>query len=343
MFSAFSNYLPNSSLVHWLRPEAFWLLLLLIPLWWFIRRAGASEGRWSKIVDQHLLPYLLVGQPSRSEGWSPFGWFLGWIILVVALAGPAWQQVATPVFKKDQALVIVLDLSPLMLAEDVKPSRIARAKYKLIDLLQARKEGQTALVVFADEPYVVAPLTQDSNTLINFLPALTPELMPSAGQRLDEALSQAEKLITQAGTARGEIVLITGGLADNSAAENKLREMHARGIISTIYVVGTTTGSPIPRPQGGFLKDNQGNILMAHMDVPRLRQLAQAGGGRLIMMTHNNDDITELTRAFEPALPFTQKNNARDVNLTVWRDEGHWVVLLLLPLFLLLFRRGVRL
>lgn len=332
-----------SSWVHWLRPEAFWLLLLLIPLLWFIRRARASEGQWSKVVDQHLLPYLLVGQQSRSRGWSSLGLFLGWLILVVALAGPAWQQVATPVFKKDQALVIVLDLSPLMLAEDVKPSRIARAKYKLIDLLKARKEGQTALVVFADEPYVVAPLTQDSNTLINFLPALTPELMPTAGQRLDVALTQAEKLITQTGAERGEIVLITGGVSDNVAAENQLREMHTRGIVSTIYAVGTTTGSPIPRPQGGFLKDNQGNILMAHMDVQGLRVLAQAGGGRLVMMTHNNDDIAELTRALQPVLPFQQQTKDSDFDLTVWRDEGHWVVLLLLPLFLLLFRRGVRL
>ena len=329
--------------IHWIRPQAFWLLLFLIPILWFGRRARASEGLWSGVVDPHLLPYLLVGAQRASTVWRSLSIVLGWSLFVIALGGPSWHQVPTPVFKKQQALVVVLDCSPTMLAEDIKPSRIARAKYKLIDLLKTRKEGQTALVVFSDEPYVVAPLTQDSQTLINLLPALSPELMPTSGQRIDLALSEAAKLITQTGTQSGEILLITGGLPEKEALQNQLRELKSRGITTTIYGVGTSAGSPIPSPQGGFLKDDRGNIIMAHLDAERLRMLAEAGGGTFVMMTLNNDDIKALNQALEPTVPWQQDAKQSEMNLTLWRDEGHWVVLFLLPLLLVgLFRRGRR-
>jgi len=329
--------------IHWLRPQAFWMLLLLIPLFWFFRRERVAAGRWSQIIDPHLLPYLLVGKPSTKNAWFLSGILLAWILVVIAIAGPSWQQVSRPAFKKDQALVIVLDLSPFMLAEDIKPTRMARVQYKLIDLLRTRKEGQTALVVFSDQPYVVAPLTQDSHTLINFLPALTPELMPAAGQNVDLALQQAEKLITQTSARRGEILLITGGLMQSSALERHLRQMRERGITTTVYGVGTTAGSPIPRPQGGFLKDTQGNIVMAHLDKDSLIRLARAGGGRFITMSNNNDDITVIANHLAAALPWGENDKKAGFDVTVWRDEGHWVVLFILPFFLMLFRRRVRL
>lgn len=329
--------------IHWLRPQAFWLFLLLVPLFWIFRRERMTAGQWTQVVDPHLLPYLLVKKQSAKKPFCLLAILFAWILVVVALAGPSWQRVEMPVFKKEQALVIVLDLSPVMLAEDIKPTRIARTQYKLIDLLKARKERQTALVVFSDQPYVVAPLTQDSNTLINFLPALTPELMPAAGQNVEWALQQAEKLITQTEAKRGEILLITGGLLQSAALEAHLRQMQQRGITTTLYGVGTAAGSPIPRPQGGFLKDAQGNILMAHLDQGSLKHLAEAGGGRLIMMTNNNDDITALSESLAAALPWQENDKEAAFDVLAWRDEGHWVVLLLLPLFLMLFRRGVRL
>ena len=327
--------------IHWIRPQAFWLLLLLIPIFWFGKKTHSSEGQWTAVVDPHLLPYLLVGTQRASTLWWLLLPMLGWVIFVIALAGPAWQQVPTPVFKKEQALVIVLDCSPAMLAEDINPSRIARAKYKLMDLLKTRKEGQTALVVFSGEPYVVAPLTQDSQTLINLLPALSPELMPASGQRIDLALSQAAQLINQTGAKGGEILLITGGLLEKENLENQLKDLKSQGIATTVYGVGTAAGSPIPRPQGGFLKDERGNIFMAHLDVARLRDLAVAGGGKFVLMSLNNDDIQELNQALKPTVPWQSNAQHSELDLTLWRDEGHWVVLLILPVFLLaLFRRG---
>ncbi len=323
-------------LIHWQRPTAFWLLLLM-PLIVILWQKRSSSGQWSKVVDEHLLPYILVKQATQKQtGWVLLA-LLTFFVFILALAGPAWQKTQMPLLKKDQPLVILLDLSPLMLAEDIKPSRVARTKYKMIDFLKARKEGQTGLVVFSDEPYVVSPLTQDAKTLMNFLPALSPELMPSAGQRLGLALSQAEKLIRHTGAKRGDILLITGGLIDGNQVKEQLQKMKELGVSTTIYAIGTTAGSPIPRPQGGFIKDKQGQIVMAKMDVEKLETLAQAGGGKFVKMTLGNQDISELTQAFNSEMPWQTNSEQANLNLTVWRDQGHWVILLLVPLVLMLF------
>ncbi len=327
--------------IHWIRPQAFWLLLLLIPIFTLGRKARSSEGQWTTVVDAHLLPYLLVKSEGGTKQWWPILSLLGWIVFVFALAGPSWDQVPMPVMKKEQALVIVLDNSAAMLAEDIKPSRIARAKYKLIDLLKVRKEGQTALVVFSGEPYVVAPLTQDTHTLINLLPAISPEIMPTAGQRVDLALSQAAELIRQTGAQKGEIVLITGGFSKSDTVQKQLSDLNGEGVQTTIYGIGTSTGSPITLPQGGFLKDEQGKIVMAHLDSNYLQKLAQDGGGNFVLMTVNNDDIESLNRILEPAALWSDKAKDSDAMLKLWRDEGHWLILFLLPIALLLFfRRG---
>lgn len=327
--------------IHWIRPQAFWLLLLIIPIFWLGRRSRSSKGQWTTIVDAHLLPYLLVKSEVGTKEWWPFLSILGWIFFVFALAGPSWEQVSTPLMKKEQALVIVLDNSPTMLAEDIKPSRIARAKYKLIDLLKARKEGQTALVVYSGEPYVVAPLTQDTQTLINLLPAISPEIMPTAGQRVDLALGEAAKLIHQTGAQNGEIILITGGFKKSDALQNQLNDLKTQGIQTTIYGIGTSTGSPISLSRGGFLKDENGNMVMAHLDPSYLQKLALAGGGNFIAMTVNNEDIKSINHLLEPTGPWSDKGKDSDQMLQLWRDEGHWVILILLPIVLLLFfRRG---
>jgi Ca-activated chloride channel family protein len=328
--------------IHWIRPQAFWLLLLLIPIAWYARQLSDSKGQWTTVVDAHLLPYLLIDTQQGSSWSRTIFSVLGWIIFVMALAGPAWHQVPTPVFKKEQALVIILDASPMMLAEDIKPSRMVRAKYKLIDLLKSRREGQTALLAFSDEPYVVAPLTQDSQTLINFLPALSPEIMPAPGQRVDLALSQAAQLIKHTSSKGGEILLVTGGFSDKEALENQLRELKSQNIITSIYALGTPAGSPIPLHSGGFLKDSQDNIVMAHLNIPRLQVLAEAGGGKLVQMTMNNNDIKALNAILEPELRWQDNDKESELYLSLWQDEGHWFVLLLLPILLVGFFRRSR-
>ncbi|MDQ2993626.1 MAG: VWA domain-containing protein [Pseudomonadota bacterium] len=323
--------------MHWIRPDAFWLMLLLIPIIvWFVRHRVNTSG-WSQVVDPHLLPHLLTGARTSRHYGGLLAFALAWIVAVIALAGPAWQKVEQPVMKSRQPLVILLDASAAMLAGDVKPTRFDRAKFKIIDLLRNRPEGEAALIAFTAEPYVVAPLTQDARTIENLMPALSPDIMPAPGQNLALALKQAQELLAHADQQQGDILLVTGGIDNIASALPVLKQLHQQGINTRVLAIGTEAGAPLLDPNGGFLHDAQGKMQMATMNPDALRQLARAGGGTLELMTVDQRDIQSLVKSMIPRWSAKDKPVSEAM---YWQDEGHWVILLLLPFVIVLFRRG---
>lgn len=188
---------------HFLRP--WWLAvfaLLPVVLWALQRRVGRG-GSWQAVVDRELAPFVL--QPlAGGRGWR---WLYLLLIVVastllLALAGPVWERLPQPVFRDDSALVIALDLSRSMQADDVQPSRLERARFKVADILQRRKDGQTALIVYSAHAFTVTPLTTDTKTIEAMVPTLSPGLMPTQGSRVTTALAKAEALLDQASTLR---------------------------------------------------------------------------------------------------------------------------------------------
>ncbi len=150
---------------HFLRPEWLWGLLPLVGLLVLLAKRGANAHVWESVCDAHLIPHVLVGTTGAKSRSPIILLGLSWTLGLVALAGPVWSQLPQPVFRAESALVIVLDVSRSMDAQDVAPSRLTRAKHKILDILQARQEGQTALVIFAGESFVVSPLTDDARTM----------------------------------------------------------------------------------------------------------------------------------------------------------------------------------
>ena len=146
---------------HFLRP--IWLLGLLpiLILWVYYKWKQYSLGNWKKLINPELISYLTQDHnlPRRYESLKTVFWFLAWLFACLALAGPTWEQMPQPVHKKESSMVILLDLSPSMLAQDSKPSRLVRARFKLIDILSERREGYTALIVYSGSAHVVSPLT----------------------------------------------------------------------------------------------------------------------------------------------------------------------------------------
>ncbi|HKX55520.1 MAG TPA: VWA domain-containing protein, partial [Xanthomonadales bacterium] len=170
-------------LLHFIRP--LWLLALplavLLPWWW--KRMRRPSGDWEKVCDPHLLRWLSVSQGEGGQS-SKTGAILAGLaiaIAVLALSGPSWQQLPESSLAARDARVIALDLSASMLAEDLRPSRLTRARFRIADLLNQAEEGQTGLVAYAGDAYVVSPLTNDTNTIASLLPALGPEVMPVTG------------------------------------------------------------------------------------------------------------------------------------------------------------------
>ena len=320
---------------HFIRP--LWLLALipLALLLWRMRHVGGGEGAWRGVCDPHLLEALMVGE-GRGDGGRLLRALLavGWLLAVVALAGPAWERLPQPLYKEGGARVILLDLSRSMDAGDLKPSRLSRARYKLLDILERSREGQTALIAFAAEPFVVAPLTDDVETIANLVRPLSTALMPTQGSRPELALERGAELLRQAGVAGGELLLIGDGV--NEVAIEAAERLRADGRRVSVLAVGSAGGAPIPLKSGGFLKDGSGAIVLPKLEEAGLRQLALGGGGHYRRLTADDSDL----RGLLADAPEGEARRSGEATGEGWREEGPWLVLALLPLALLGFRRG---
>jgi len=323
---------------HFLRP---WWLLAVLPLavllWGLYRRRRSAED-WKEICDEALLPHVLIGGDGRTARHPLIVAALGGLAAILALAGPVWERLPAPAFRNIAAVVIALDLSSAMDAADLKPNRLERARYKIADILKARKDGQTALVVYAGDAFTVTPLTDDAATITAQLFALGTGLMPAQGARIDLALEHAARLLRQAGLRSGDILLVTAG-ERAAEAEDGARRLKADGYRVSALGVGTEEGAPVPLPEGGFLKDDTGNIVVPRLDAAALRKLAQAGGGIYRDLTAAAGDLDALLAFFERhAAAGTQ--NEKTLNVDRWEERGVWLLLALLPLAALSFRRG---
>lgn len=324
---------------HFVRPLCLLALLPFAFVCWRVFRRGDAAGVWQSVCDDALLPYLLVPRTATTSRVNPLLFVLGGCIAIVALAGPAWERLPTPVFRDESALVILLDLSRSMNAEDVSPTRLERAKFKITDMLRQRRDGQTALIVYAAEPYVVAPLTTDVATIEAHLPALKTNIMPSQGSDAAAAIAKGLELLQQAGNAAGDLLLITDGvgLDDGQRARTAISDGTAR---LSVLGVGTADGAPIPDAAGGFVTDAGGAIVVNALDTAALEALAAAGGGRYTTLRTDDGDVSELLDDLS-AHHDERNTRATDLFADRWREFGPWLLLGLLPLVPLAFRRGI--
>lgn len=317
-----------------LRP--WWLLALLaLPLLWRALRAdGGLQRSWARVVDAHLLPHLLSGAETGRR-WPQRLAAAAWLLATLALAGPAWERLPTPLYRNQAARVIALELSPSMLAGDLKPNRLTRARFAVNDLLTRLGDGQVALLGYAGDAFVVAPMTDDSATVRNLLAELEPGVMPVAGNATATAIRRGAELIHQSGAGGGEVILVLDAAATDAAAA--AREVARSGVRVSVLAVGTAAGAPVSLPQGDFWKDSNGNIIVPRLDAAPLRELAQAGGGSFLQLDQAGAvDFSALAglaaSAGESAAPGAQSAELR--------DRGPWLALLLVPLALAGFRRG---
>ena len=325
------------SQLHLLRPLA---LLGLIPALIAValdQWRKRSAGNWEKIINPALLPYLMQGESNKKQ--RGMLWvLLAWIIACLALAGPSWQQLPQPVHKKDAALILIMDLSPSMLAEDVKPSRLERARYKLIDILKNRSEGFSALVVYGGAAYTLTPLTEDSNTIISLVPVLHPTLLPEYGSNTEDAIETALELAINGGYQQGDLLLITDEVSQSAFNSIQSRISRAGKFRLSILGVGTQQGAPIPTGAGGFAKDRNGAIIIPKLSPASLQMLAQNNGGIYAGMSADDSDIEALLATTEELFPDATKELERSFDL--WDDQGFWLAFLLLPIIVLSFRKG---
>ena len=320
---------------HWLRPEWFGILPILFLITFGFARRKLRMGSWFRLIDPKLVPYVLLREQNKETSFQWWLLFLGGLLAVIAMAGPSWDRIEQPVFRSEKAIVIALDLSRSMDAQDVSPSRLSRARLKILDILNHRKSGQTALVVYSGNSFTVTPLTTDSDTIAALVASLSTDIMPSRGSYMPAAINKGQQLLKQAGVMYGEVIILTDG-GSSPAAETAARELRKQGYSLSILGVGTENGAPIPRNSGGFISDNSGGIAISKLDVTGLKMVSMAGGGRYTNLTIDDTDINILLT--EDVNTTTKPGES--ISTDQWQEEGPWILLFLVPLAALSFRRG---
>lgn len=321
---------------HWLRP--FWLLLLPLLGWlfWRLWHRERRSGSWQLLLPPVFQAALLSGGRARQNRlpWIALG--LAWILAMLALLGPSWQRVEQASQKRADPLVVILELTPAMLASDATPTRLAQARRKLLDLMQARADAQTGIVVFAGSAHTLMPLSDDLAAASNLLDAMTPSIMPTPGHRADLAVKRALELLEQGAQGRGRLLLIASELSaeERSAIRQSLGSKSSR---LSILGIGTSQGAPIQGEDGSFLKDAQGAILLPRLDSTGLSRFANELGSHYSQASTDDRDLNRLGLLDGPQ---SLRTDGEAVRLAAWADQGHWLLLPLLLLAACAGRRG---
>ncbi len=313
---------------HWLRP--LWLLILPLLGWllWSLWQRKQRSGQWQLLLPAAFHAVLLRGGQRRRSRLPVLLLGLAWLLAVLALLGPSWQKLEQDRLKPADPLVVLLQLTPSMLAGDAPPNRLEQAKRKLLDLLEAREDAQTAIVVYAGSAHTLVPLSDDLGTSRNLLDALKPSVMPEPGQRADLALARALQLLEQGGLGEGRLLLLGSSLQadERSAIAQTLDDSDIR---LQMIGFGSSQGAPILQEDGSFMKDAEGSIMVPRLDSNSLHAFFQQIGGAYQRASLDEQDLRSLG-----LLDRSQavRHDGEQTRLQRWAEQGHW---LLLPLLLL--------
>jgi Ca-activated chloride channel family protein len=328
------------SLFHFTYPTVFWGLMvipIMIALYAVWHYGTNPAHKLERFADKHLLPHLIKStQTTDRTLWKALiVWSLAWAMGIAALAGPQWRYTDMQVYKPEKDLVIVLDLSHSMNAVDVKPSRLARAREEITDLIAMNHGLTIGLVAYAEVPHMVVPLTDDMRTILNLLPSLDTSLITIDGDRLKPALAMASQMLG-AEPGHDKSILVVG---DGDFEENNMADLAQTSDVATIYTlgVGTEGGAPIPDDHGGWIKNDSGKVLLDPLHAHRLQALSAAGHGIYFEASYVDGDIRSLLRHIGGT-----SENEKIVGKTIraW-DEGFYIPLLILACLLLpYFRKG---
>lgn len=308
---------------HFIRP--LWLLSIIpsVAIMVLHLRRKDPKRMWRHVVAEHLIPYM-ISDPSGQKGLRPHG-LLGFVLVLIslALAGPAWIHEPSPFADDTAALVIALEVSPTMMAEDIQPSRIERAAQKIKDLLELRKGSKTGLVAYSGTAHLVMPLTDDAELLAGFAAELSSDIMPVEGDAPDKAILLAQNQLKSAGVA-GSILLITDGVPPETL--ELIGKNSGNGARVHVYGVGAGPDAVVPSGSSPAPPIDEGNI----------KKAADAGQGSAVMITANDSDVKQIARIVETKFSASVNPDGGDR----WLDFGYWLVPLIAMFTLWWFRSG---
>ncbi len=318
---------------HFLRP--LWLLAtpVVLLLWWAIRRRDAKHRGGSELIAEHLRDALTVNADARL-GFRPIdAGALVLLVLTFAAAGPTWSKVPSPWFAETAPLVVAIEVSNSMRSNDLLPTRLDRARFKLLDLINERTGSRTALIAYAGSAHVVMPPTKDVDVIKPFLESLDPAIMPSQGANVAAVLPLARELLAGE-SAIGTLLFVNDGFDPLDIAPLAEFAAEAGSPSLAALVVGTDEGGVALMPDGSPVIAASGGRLDTTIDAALLRRLGNEAGVSIVRAATGDSDVLQLMRTIESNL-----RQADDPD-SYWLDRAWWLLLPALFLTLLQFRRG---
>lgn len=326
---------------HFAEPFWFWGLLVILPVaLWLIRSAARSaRGPIHRYADPHLLPHLTGTRDLQTrERWGRFlRWSLLWALLLSAMAGPRWDATDVRLFHPGNNLLVLLDISRSMQVDDVSPTRLGRARQEIQDLIINNRTVRLGLIAFASVPHVLSPITEDTHTILNALPALSTDLTSLQGSRLGLALDRAETLLAGLpDESARSILLISDGDFDEPDLQGRVGKLAEAGIRVHILGIGTTDGGRVPASRGGgWIVGRDGSPVISALNEPLLETLAETGGGQYRRADYRDGDTQAILKA---ASVMRLPPEAGDQRTRLW-NERFWIpVLVVMGLLLFQFR-----
>ena len=341
--TSFNLFISN---FHFVRPYWFLAIIALFFVLWLLKRHRFYQSPWQQLLPSHLSHILVegaanTGKKSKTNNDKAFLLkpFIIGVLTITALAGPVWKKLPQPVYQTERGSVLIMDMSYSMYATDIKPNRLTRARFKAIDLLNKINEGDTGLIAYAGDAFIISPLTQDIKNIELLLPSLSPEIMPKLGSNPLAALTLAHDMLINAGHLNGDIYWFTDDI-DNEEISDIYDWTSKYGHQLNILGVGTENGAPITLPSGELLKDNTGAIVVPRLSSGKLKSIASRGLGNY--QTIRNDDVDINSLLSKGNIPEGHKKDKQQSQQTgdQWQEQGAWLLLLVLPLMLGYFRRG---
>jgi len=324
------------------QPAWFWALLVLIPvaIWLWHSAQRASHGPIQRYADSHLLPHLTGSRALRAtERWERFlRWSLLWGLLIAAMAGPRWDFKDVRLFHPGDSLLILLDISRSMEANDVAPSRLARARQEIQDLIEQNRRLRIGLIVFSSVPHILSPVTEDTQSLRNALPSLSSDLSRLQGSRLHGALDRAEILLKGLpDDGARSLLLISDGDFDEPDLPARVKKLaQERSIRFHALGIGTKEGGPVPGPRGGLLPDRSGQPVQSRLNETLLKELTAAGGGIYRTADFRDSDSRAI---LEASIQDRTPPEEVDEKTRVWNERFYLPVIAVAALLLPAFRR----
>jgi len=296
-----------------------WLVPALVVLVaWAARRRRQDAERLiaARLLDRGLPPLL-----ERRRAWRATLTLLGVALACVAAAQPRWGFTTIERKLRGVEIIVALDVSNSMLAEDVKPSRMERAKREVIDLLELLQSDRVGVVIFAAGAYPRVPLTTDYVALRRILEDTSPSMLRAQGSDLAAAMTESLKLFGEDRGADRAIVVISDGESHSGALDQVGATLKEAGVRVYALGVGTPDGAPIPEAKGGFKLDRSGQMVLSRLDESALSQLAAATGGATIRSVASASDTAQIVGELRASMVRQTEESRRQ---RVWNERFQW-------------------